>query len=65
MPTELRTTSTGSLESERPRDDEIDLFGLTHIGKVRKNNQDHFLLAMASEERAEGPRRANSRWRRS
>jgi serine/threonine protein phosphatase PrpC len=45
MPTELRTTSTGSLESERPRDDEIDLFGLTHIGKVRKNNQDHFLLA--------------------
>jgi protein phosphatase len=25
-------------------DDEIDVFGLTHPGKVRKDNQDHFLL---------------------
>jgi serine/threonine protein phosphatase PrpC len=30
----------------RPRDDEIDLFGITHRGHVRKTNQDHFLLAM-------------------
>lgn len=29
----------------KPRDDEIDAYGLTHIGKVRKENQDHFLLA--------------------
>lgn len=29
----------------KPRDDEIDVFGLTHTGKVRKANQDHFLLA--------------------
>lgn len=28
----------------RPRDDELDLFGLTHTGRVRKENQDHFLL---------------------
>src|SRR5262245_25765858 len=28
----------------RPRDTEIDLFGLTHPGKVRHDNQDHFLL---------------------
>ncbi len=28
----------------KPRDDELDLFGLTHPGKVRKDNQDHFLL---------------------
>ena len=28
----------------RPMDDEIDVFGLTHPGKVRKSNQDHFLL---------------------
>jgi serine/threonine protein phosphatase PrpC len=26
------------------RDDEIDVHGLTHQGKVRKSNQDHFLL---------------------
>jgi len=31
--------------SRKPRDDEIDVHGLTHIGKVRKQNQDHFLLA--------------------
>ncbi len=29
----------------KPRDDEIDVHGLTHVGKVRKTNQDHFLLA--------------------
>ncbi len=28
----------------KPRDDELDLFGLTHAGKVRRENQDHFLL---------------------
>lgn len=28
----------------KPRDDEIDVFGLTHIGKVRQTNQDHFLI---------------------
>lgn len=29
----------------KPRDDELDVHGLTHIGKVRQQNQDHFLLA--------------------
>ncbi|HYW32206.1 MAG TPA: protein phosphatase 2C domain-containing protein [Gemmatimonas sp.] len=29
----------------RPRDDELDLFGVTHTGLVRAENQDHFLLA--------------------
>jgi protein phosphatase len=28
----------------RPRDDELDLGGLTHRGKVRPDNQDHYLL---------------------
>ncbi|HJR41743.1 MAG TPA: protein phosphatase 2C domain-containing protein [Gemmatimonadaceae bacterium] len=28
----------------RPRDDELDLCGLTHRGKVRPDNQDHYLL---------------------
>src|SRR5258707_6223565 len=28
----------------KPRDDELDLFGVTHPGKVRPENQDHFLL---------------------
>jgi serine/threonine protein phosphatase PrpC len=37
-----RTTTVVS--DTRPRDDELDLFGLTHPGRVRKENQDHFLL---------------------
>ena len=28
----------------KPRDDELDMFGITHPGKVRSENQDHFLL---------------------
>lgn len=31
--------------SRKPRDEEIDTYGLTHPGKVRASNQDHFLLA--------------------
>ena len=30
--------------ASRPRDDELDLFGLTHPGRVRQENQDQFLL---------------------
>ena len=41
----LRTVTIPVLPGARPRDDELDLFGLTHPGKVRKENQDHFLLA--------------------
>lgn len=29
----------------RPRDDEIEVFGLTNTGRVRANNQDHFLVS--------------------
>src|SRR6267142_286482 len=28
----------------KPRDEEIDVYGLTHAGKVRSENQDHFLI---------------------
>lgn len=38
------TFSTNVGAESRPRDTEIDLFGLTHRGLVRPDNQDHFLL---------------------
>ena len=28
----------------KPFDEEIDVYGLTHVGKVRRDNQDHFLI---------------------
>lgn len=30
--------------NRKPRDDEVDVFGLTHQGRVRKDNQDQFLI---------------------
>ena len=41
---DLLTTSVPVIPGIKPRDDELDLFGLTHPGKIRKENQDHFLL---------------------
>src|SRR5512142_3118473 len=43
--TQLRTGRITAEIGAKPRDDELDLFGLTHPGKVRQENQDHFLLA--------------------
>ena len=37
-------TSVSPAHWERPRDSELDLFGVTHQGHVRQQNQDHFLL---------------------
>ncbi|HEX5581892.1 MAG TPA: protein phosphatase 2C domain-containing protein [Gemmatimonadaceae bacterium] len=38
------STPPSTAAGERPRDDELDLFGLTHPGRVRAENEDHFLL---------------------
>jgi protein phosphatase len=37
--------ATPGAHYRKPLDDEIDVHGLTHPGKVRPTNQDHFLLA--------------------
>jgi serine/threonine protein phosphatase PrpC len=43
---ELRDATTKKAVVERkPRDDEIDVFGLSDRGKVRAKNEDHYLLA--------------------
>ena len=47
---DLLTASVSAPPGERPRDDELDLFGLTHRGKVRKENQDHFLLSTVHQQ---------------
>ena len=39
------TGSTEAAPTRKPTDDELDVFGLTHPGKVRKTNQDHFLIS--------------------
>ena len=47
MTTSLTTTPGAATVSagRKPTDDELDVFGLTHPGRVRKTNQDHFLIA--------------------
>lgn len=36
--------SSGPPADRKPRDADIDVFGVTHPGKVRQENQDHFLI---------------------
>ena len=42
--TATQTPASPQTSSRKPRDDEIDVYGLTHVGKVRAENQDHFLI---------------------
>lgn len=37
--------SDHTFPNRKPRDDELDVHGVSHSGKVRKDNQDHFLVA--------------------
>jgi serine/threonine protein phosphatase PrpC len=37
-------TAPPATSQRKPRDEEIDVYGITHAGKVRKENQDHFLI---------------------
>jgi len=46
----LLTTVSVSAPGQRPRDEELDLFGLTHRGKVRQENQDHFLVCTVHQQ---------------
>jgi protein phosphatase len=39
-----------SVTARKPTDADIDVYGLTHPGKVRKENQDHFLIAALSRQ---------------
>jgi serine/threonine protein phosphatase PrpC len=47
---DLITASISPSPGARPRDEEIDLFGLTHRGTVRSENQDHFLLSTVHQQ---------------
>jgi serine/threonine protein phosphatase PrpC len=38
------TGGIAALPTRKPTDDELDVYGLTHRGKVRTTNQDHFLI---------------------
>jgi hypothetical protein len=40
----IAQTETDLATERKPRDDEIDVYGVTDTGRTRKNNQDHFLI---------------------
>lgn len=41
----IETLSGVAVQSRKPKDAELDVFGLTHVGTTRKDNQDHFLIS--------------------
>ena len=43
--TTIENTISARALGRKPTDDQIDFHGLTHQGKVRTDNQDHFLLS--------------------
>ena len=43
-------TATATDPERKPQDTEIDIFGLTHTGLVRSENQDHFLISSLRRE---------------
>ena len=45
-------TTASRTVGRKSRDDEIDVYGLTHVGKVRTENQDHFLIASLRKQMA-------------
>jgi serine/threonine protein phosphatase PrpC len=49
MPARQTTASRDDLD-RKPLDEEIDVHGLTHTGKVRTDNQDHFLICSLRKE---------------
>ena len=54
-PAQARTVAVppstqASKAGRKPRDDQLDLFGLTHPGRVRAENQDHFLVCTVHPE---------------
>ena len=44
LPIAAAATTDTAAAPRKPLDEEIDVWGLTHPGKVRKTNEDHFLL---------------------
>ncbi|MGH7497867.1 MAG: PP2C family protein-serine/threonine phosphatase [Gemmatimonadales bacterium] len=48
--TTLETAGVDTVTNRKPRDDEIDVYGLTHPGSIRKENQDHFLICSLRKE---------------
>src|SRR5215217_232017 len=46
LPSTATAMTSGTTASpSKPRDEELDFFGMTHPGKVRVDNQDHYLVS--------------------
>lgn len=50
MPSSTTDLTPAAGTARKPRDDELDIHGLTHPGKVRRENQDHFLMCSLRKE---------------
>lgn len=41
----IESTISAAITPRKPRDSELDVYGLTHVGNLRQTNQDHFLIS--------------------
>ena len=48
--TSTTVTVPNPATSRKPHDEEVDVYGLTHPGRVRKENQDHFVICSLHKE---------------
>jgi serine/threonine protein phosphatase PrpC len=48
--TSTTATVPNPATSRKPTDEEVDVYGLTHPGRVRKENQDHFVICSLHKE---------------
>ena len=48
---QIHESPTGGIP-RKPKDSEVDVFGVTNVGKVRQQNQDHFLIASLKKQLA-------------
>ena len=44
-PTTNNSVGSATMSPRKPRDSELDVYGLTHVGNLRQTNQDHFLIS--------------------
>lgn len=44
-PSAIESAISSTMTPRKPRDSELDVYGMTHVGNLRQTNQDHFIIS--------------------